>query len=74
MDILFELYRLPAGRGVMWPPFMLILLKRTLDSGFIAVHQPNGQVIIGGMRTNPDTIVLTDKGRSFIDELGIHEL
>jgi len=72
MDILFELYR--SGRGLMWPPFNHILLKRILDSGFIQIHQPQGGVIIMGMRTNPDTIMLTDKGRAFLNELGVHEL
>lgn len=72
MDILFELFK--SGQGLMWPPFMLILLKRILDSGFIEIHRPKGTISIGGMRTNPDTIALTQKGRDFLNDLGLHEL
>jgi hypothetical protein len=53
---------------------MQILLKRLLDSQFIAIQSPSGQVIIGGMRTNPDSIFITDKGRAFIEELGLREV
>jgi hypothetical protein len=74
MDILFELYSKNRGVGLLWPPFMHILLKRLLDSQFIGIQSPSGQVIIGGMRTNPDTIFITDKGRSFIEELGLREI
>jgi len=75
MDILFELYRQKAGVGILWPPFMHILLRRLLDSQFIGVQSPSGQeVVISGMRTNPDTIFITDKGRAFIEELGLREV
>jgi hypothetical protein len=74
MDILFELFQPPKGRSIMWPPFMVILLKRILESGFVSVVKQSGGVFIGGMKTDPDPIVLTEKGRSFIEELGLHEL
>jgi hypothetical protein len=74
LDILFELYRLGPGQGIQWPPFNHILLKRILESGFIQVIQPSGNVLIGGMRANPDHLVLTNKGREFVSELGLHEL
>ena len=54
MDVLFELYGLPEGQGIQWPPFNHILLKRILESGFIQIHEPESVVHIGGMRTNPD--------------------
>ncbi|MGA9215748.1 MAG: HNH endonuclease signature motif containing protein [Methylocella sp.] len=73
VDVLFELSSLSAA--MQWPPFMLILLKRLLDASYIAVHrQEGGGVFIGGMRSNPDLITITPKGRSFIAELGLHEL
>jgi hypothetical protein len=74
MDLLFELYKTPQGQGVQWMPFMMILLKRILDSGFIDVHQAPGGVFIHGLRSNPDTLTLTAKGRAFLDELGVTEL
>lgn len=74
MDILFELNRIPAEQGMMWPPFMHILLKRLIDSNFLQVIQPSGFVSIGGMRSNPDTLVITPQGRTFLNELGLHEM
>ena len=53
---------------------MMILLKRVLDSGFVDVQKAGGDVFIGGMQTNPDYILLTDRGRAFLADLGIHEL
>jgi hypothetical protein len=74
MDVLFELYGLKRGVGLLWPPFMHILLKRLLDSKFIDIQSPSNDVIIGGMRTNPDTIFITDWGRKFVQELGLREV
>ncbi len=74
IDILFELFRLPQDQGIMWPPFMMILLKRSLDSGFLNVIQQEGGVFLGGMKSNPDIITLTPKGRKFIEDMGLHEL
>ena len=74
MDILFELYALSPGQGVQWPPFNMILLKRILESGFINVQEPQGQISIGGMHTVPNILSLNKKGRDYIADLGIHEL
>ena len=74
MDVLFELYALDEKKGVFWPPYLLILLKRILESGFLEVERPPKAVTTGGMRINPDTLTLSKKGRQFLDELGIKEL
>ena len=75
MDILFELYKLPRGHGVQWLPVLMIFLKRTLEAGLIQVHA-NQRVgaIIAGLNSTPQLLVLTDKSRSFLDDLGIREL
>ena len=74
MDLLFDLYKLAADEAIMWPPAMLILIRRVVEAGYVNVDRPGGGVIIGGLRSNPDHITLTDKGRQFLDELGIKEL
>jgi hypothetical protein len=75
MDILFELNKIPNGQGLFWPPFLHILLKRLIDSQYIQIIQPtNVFASTGGMRINPDTIVLAPPGRSFLHELGLHEM
>ena len=66
-----------------WVGFNLILLKRIIDSGFIAVHEVDSvvsvmgietEVFVGNIKTSPDIIAITPKGRQFIEELGISEL
>lgn len=74
LDILFELFRIPADRAIQWPPFMNILLKRVLDAGYVRIQKASGVVEIDGMQANPDFLLITDKGRGFVNELGLHEL
>lgn len=74
MDLMFDLYRLPADRRIMWPPVMHILIKRIIEAGYINVEVPSGSVALGGLRQSPDHLSLTPKGRQFLDELGIEEL
>ena len=73
MDILFELFRLHPGQGILWPPFMHILLKRLLDSNLISVQEPTGFISTGGLRMTPDTIFITSNGSQFVYDLGLHE-
>ncbi|MGJ0396159.1 MAG: HNH endonuclease [Methylocystis sp.] len=73
VDVLFETYN-ANPQGIMWPPFMHILLRRLIESGYIQIHQQSGMVIISGMRASPDIITITAKGIEFIKELGAHEL
>lgn len=78
MDILFELYKLAENTALPWFSYMMILLKRIADSGFIKMHEvPAGMAIglAGGtLKTTPDLIMITPQGRSFIEDLGLHEL
>ena len=74
VDVLFEVSRAPPGSGIQWPPFMLLLIKRLLDTGYVARVESQGGVFIGGMKSNPDILVITDKGREFVASLGVdHE-
>jgi hypothetical protein len=74
MDVLFELFRMQPGEGMPWLRFMLILLKRLLDSGFVAVHYSTSVYFVDRIKSNPDLITITPKGRSFVADLGLHEL
>lgn len=74
VDILFEASKLPPGQGIMWTPVMMMLIRRILEAGFVNVIEPQGMISIGGLDQNPRLLVLSDKGRSFLAELGDHEL
>jgi 5-methylcytosine-specific restriction endonuclease McrA len=74
LDILFELNNLAANQGLQWPPFMLILLKRILESGLIHVEMPRNAAVMGGVTISPCTLTLTQKGRELIEDLEIAEL
>ena len=72
LDFLFELRALPPGQGIQWPPFNMLLIKRIIDAGYVQMHRTARTfVMIGGMRSTPDIVVLTDKGQSFIKSLGL---
>jgi hypothetical protein len=74
LDTLFELAKMPPGHGMPWQGFMLILLKRILDSNFISVHVVEAGMYVGNVKSNPDLIAITQKGRDFVADLGLHEL
>ncbi len=75
MDMLFELERLPAGYGAPWTPYMMIFFKRLLDAQYVHIAQhPNVRTFTGGVDTTPAFLLITEKGREFIRELGLHEL
>jgi len=74
IDILFELSKAPQGHGAQWPAFNMLLLKRLLDAGYLIAQKPQGSVKIMGMETTPNLLIISDQGREFIEELGLHEL
>ena len=74
IDVLFELFQMPPGNGMPWVTFNLILLKRILDSGFIGIREVAAGMTIGSIKTTPDLIFITEKGREFVQDLGMHEL
>jgi HNH endonuclease len=75
MDILFQLFSLPSTEGIPWLSYQTILLRRLFDAGYIFLQEdPNNGMWVGNVKTNPDLIGITDKGREFVRELGLHEL
>lgn len=74
VDLLFELARLHESMSIIWPAHSLLLLKRLLDAGYIEERQSPAHMVISGIDLTPRLVRLTPKGRSFIGEIGIHEL
>jgi HNH endonuclease len=74
IDVLIELYTSPPDVGKPWLGFTLVFLKRLLDSEFISVQQLGSFSSIGEIRTTPDLIFITAKGRAFVEDLGAIEL
>lgn len=71
VDMLFEAYQ-TSPRGIQWPPYLMLLIKRLLDSGFVQRHaNTNGGVFIGGMKSDPDVVALTKQGKEFVESLGL---
>ncbi len=52
---------------------MLILVNRILDADYINYELPQNSVEILGMEMKPAYLFLTDKGREYIDSLGIEQ-
>jgi hypothetical protein len=74
VDVLFELSRLPNSEALIWPAHSLLLLKRLLDAGYVTPSRSPAHMMISGIDLTPHLVSLTEKGRSFIAEIGIHEL
>jgi len=74
MDLLFGLYRMPPNTGKPLPPYLMLLVQRIAEAGYLYVHQnQNVSVRISGMETAPNILIITAKGREFIESLGLHE-
>lgn len=71
IDTLFELYRLPTGHGIAFPVYLILLIKRLLDSQFVGIRSAGAALVVGGIKTTPDWLVITPQGRQFIDSLGL---
>lgn len=72
VDTLIDACKLPANRALPFPRGMERLLKRLIDSGFVALHEnPNGSVAMFGIRSDPYLLAATDKGRQYFDSLGL---
>lgn len=74
MDILFQMDRLPLGQGLQWPSFNMLLLRRIIDAGYVQIHQTAGAVFVMGMKSSPDLLTITDKGKEFLREIASDEI
>jgi hypothetical protein len=75
VDMLFELYKKEEGQGIQWPPYLQLLIKRLLDANYVdVIANTAGQVIMSGMRSDPDLYVISKQGQEFVKALGLeHE-
>jgi len=74
IDILFELKKIPEGKMMQFPPYLILLIKRIIESGFVKWIQTPAGVMIGGMKSNPDYIQITSLGREFVESLSLKEV
>jgi hypothetical protein len=74
MDLLFGLYRAAPGAAMQFPSYLMLLAKRVIEAGFVQRIETPAGVVIGGMKSNPDYLLITEQGRKFIEELGLHEI
>ena len=71
VDLLFEAYKLTTPAIViLLPTWAMLLAKRLIDAGYIEWRVREAKVKAGGFKLNADHVVITDKGRQFIDSLG----
>ena len=74
LDILFEANVHDDNDPILWPPFMRMLIKRILDSGYIEYQEKTYGVFIDGMKTSPDHLRITQEGKQFITDIGLKEM
>lgn len=72
VDILHELHKNPDN-PLQFPLNMLLLIKRILDAEYVIYKLPQNSVQILGMEMKPAYFFLTDKGREYIDSLGVDQ-
>ena len=69
IDILFELSKIPEDKAMQFPPFLTLLIKRILESGYAQLIRTPAGVMIGGMKSNPDYLKITEEGKEFVESL-----
>jgi hypothetical protein len=78
VDVLFDLYGLPENHGHPWPVYMNLLLKRILDAGYVRIEELSGGFAMGTafgtVKSSPDAVLITEKGRQFVRSLEVMEL
>ena len=73
IDILFELYKEREKAEREFPSFMMILINRIVDAEYVQVISSQNTVEILGMNVSPVYLLLTDKGREYIDSLKVDQ-
>lgn len=74
LDILFELFNSDEGSEKPFPAFMLMLIKRIVDSGFVEITEGSSYVQVQDMKLNPSYLKLTKEGKNFISHLDEKDL
>ena len=74
MDVLFELSKTGSDRGLPFPTYLSLLIRRLLDAGFVQIIETKSGMWVGPVKTNPDFLVITEKGQEFVESLGVKDI
>jgi len=74
IDVLFELNKIPKDKAMQFPPYLILLVKRIIESGYIELIKTPAGVMIGGMKSNPDYLKITEEGREFVKSLNSEDI
>jgi hypothetical protein len=74
IDLLYELDSLPLNQAAQFPPFMKLFIKRLIESAYVEYIQTPMGISIGGMKSNPDYVKITDFGRDFITQISTEDI
>lgn len=66
LDVLFELSKLPDGNGLPYLTIYFLLIKSILEEEFVSIIQESGGAFFGGVKMSPDFLVITEKGKNFL--------
>ena len=72
VDILFALDQ-AQGEPIPFASFLKILIHRILEVEYVVAKAPESSVEILGMNITPVYLFLTNKGKEYIDSLGIEQ-
>lgn len=76
VDLLFQLYKIPENennKGIPWSSYLLLLFNRILEVEYIKIRHSSEPVALSGGIPSPVLIFFTEKGREYIDSLGIDQ-
>ncbi len=74
MDVLFALHNAGPGKGIPFPTYLSLLIKRILDAGFVQIIETESGIRLGPVKVTPDFLEITKEGKAFVQSLGIQEI
>jgi len=74
IDVLFELNKIPKEQAMQFPSYLILLIKRVLEVGYVQWIKTPAGVMIGGMKSNPDYLKITSEGREFVKSLNSEDV
>lgn len=73
VDLLFETNKLPIGRGLLYPAFCELFVKRLLDAGYTQLSASNYNATLSDVQLGPSVLSITESGRLFVASLGVEQ-
>jgi len=81
IDVLFELNKVPKEQAMQFPSFLILLIKRIVEEGYVEwIKTPPGVSISHSgkganvFKLNPDYLKITDEGREFVKSLNFEDI